>query len=154
MYEKDLELTKLTWNHSKNYPTYSNFLKTGGESSDLIKPDTNKKLRFCYIDKIEEYPLSKPIKKALDTTIELLRKNGHQVDKIDVEKWTNPTWEFYMINNKSISCQMVRNQKQIMDKNILTNEPFILNGVQNTSPMVTWLFEKIFRLFGYEKEAG
>jgi len=140
MYENDLEITKLAWNHSESYGTYSDFLNEGTKTLDLNK--ANKKLRFCYIEKIEDFPQSKPVKMALETTIETLKKHGHQVDKIEVEKWDNPNWKFYIDNIKIISCHMIQNQKVNMDKNILTNEPFLANLVQNTPRILSWVIVK------------
>ena len=151
MYENDSEITKLAWNHSESYGTYSDFLNEGTQTLDLNK--ANKKLRFCYIDKIEDFPQSKPIKLALETTIEILKKNGHQVDKIEVEKWDSPNWKFYIDNIKIISCHMIQNQKENMDENILTNEPFLANLVQNTPSVVSWLIVKSQKILGYQKEA-
>jgi len=60
MYEKDLEISKKSWNHFENYGTYSDFLNEKTQTLDLNK--SNNKLRFCYIEKIEDFPQTKPLK--------------------------------------------------------------------------------------------
>lgn len=153
MYEKDLNLTKLAWNHSENEPTYSSYLKGGGQSLSLQKPSQSKKMKFCYIDKFEDYPLSKPVKVALETTIETLKRNGHKVERIDVEKWQNPTWKFYLENNMRITSHMIRNTKELLDKNILSKECFLLNIFLNMPCFVSSLLLKTMNFLGCKKEA-
>ena len=96
-------------------------------------------MKFCYIDKIEKYPLSEPIKNALNMTIDKLKQAGHIVEKIDVENWKEPNWQSYLDNNKYIISHILSTYKDTLHRNFLSNESYYLDLIWNLYPIIRWL---------------
>jgi len=106
MYEQDIQLERIKWDDG---------------------PSQKTKLRVCYIDLVENYEPANSVKNALRLTVEELQKAGHYVERIPVEQWESPSWKDLLVNNKYITCHMARNQRETLNRNILSGEVIGMN---------------------------
>jgi hypothetical protein len=111
MYEQDITLERFAWNDSI---------------------EGKEKLRVCFIDTVENYPPAKSVQNGLRLVCEKLEMAGHYVERIPVETWKDPSWQDLLVNNKYITCHMARNQRETLNKNILSGEVIGMSLLINT----------------------